>query len=213
MENVKTIRLMLVDDHVMVRLGITTMLKTIDGMEVVGEAADGESAVQICGEVKPDVVLMDMLLPGISGPEATKSIRERYPATRVIALTSIVENELIREAIDAGAVGYLLKDVSAAELALAIRAVDSGLDALSPTVLRALIQNRVEPSGESEGSLTLREMEVLALLVEGSSNIDIAKKLVVSPTTIKSHVSSILSKLHVTSRTEAAALAVREGLV
>jgi two-component system, NarL family, response regulator LiaR len=208
----KRIRVMLVDDHTMVRRGLATFLKVFDDLELVGEAAGGEAAVQLCERIRPDVVLMDMVMPEVDGATATRAIRQRFPSVQVIALTSFTEEDLVQRAIQAGAIGYLIKDVSAEELAEAIRAAHAGRGTLSPAALQVLIRtSRRSPTPGDD--LTTREREVLALMAEGLSNTEIAKKLIVSPSTIKSHVSNILSKLEVTSRTEAAALAIRLRLV
>jgi NarL family two-component system response regulator LiaR len=207
------IRVMLVDDHAMVRLGLATMLRLIDGLELVGEAGDGDEAIHLCAQLEPDIVLMDMLMPKIDGTTATRVIRHQNPLTRIIALTSVATDELIQGALEAGAVGYLLKDVNTEELALAIRAVASGLDALSPAAVSALLRHKVVPTPEQNNMLTAREKEVLALMVNGYGNAEIARELVVSPTTVKSHVSNILSKLNVSSRTEAVAFALRHRLI
>jgi NarL family two-component system response regulator LiaR len=214
MGNLQPIRVMLVDDHLMVRLGLTMILQLIDGMVVVGEAASGESAIELCGKLMPDVVLMDMLLPsGMNGAAAIRAIHQQYPTVRSIALTSIESGELIQEALEAGAVGYLLKNVTAQELEVAVRAVAAGMDALSPAVLKMLIRNVTRQSSSKDSLLTTREKEVLTLMVEGFGNAEIAKRLIVGASTIKSHVSSILSKLNVTNRTEAVTLALRHNLL
>lgn len=207
------IRIMLVDDHAMVRLGLATMLRLIDGLELVGEAGDGDEAIHLCAQLEPDIVLMDMLMPKIDGITATRVIRQQNPLTRIIALTSVATDELIQSALEAGAVGYLLKNVNAEELSVAIRAVSSGLDALSPAAVSALLRHKVVPTPEDNNLLTPREKEVLALMVNGYGNAEIARELVVSPTTVKSHVSNILSKLNVTSRTEAVSFALRHRLI
>ncbi len=206
------IRVMLVDDHAMVRRGLATFLKVFDDLELVGEAGDGETAVSLCRQILPDVVLMDMLMPDVDGVTATRLIRQQFPSVQVIALTSFKEEALVQSALRAGAIGYLLKDVSAQELAQAIRAAHAGRGTLSPEVVQSMTHAAGQPSSP-DYSLTEREQEVLVLLVAGLNNNEIATKLVVSPSTIKSHVSNILAKLDVTSRTEAAALAVRHGLV
>ncbi len=176
---VKPIRIMLVDDHVMVRLGLTMILQLIDGMVVVGEAASGESAIEFCGELMPDVVLMDMLLPpGMNGATAIRAIHQQYPSVRCIALTSMESGKLVQEALEAGAVGYLLKNVTAQELEVAIRDVAAGLDALSPTVLKMLICSVTRQSSSRDSLLTTREKEVLTLMVEGFGNAEIAKRLI-----------------------------------
>jgi len=206
------IRVMLVDDHTMVRRGLATILKVFDDLELAGEAANGEDAIQLCTQVLPDVVLMDMVMPDMDGVTATRAIRQQFPALQVIALTSFKDRGLVQEALQAGAIGYLLKDVSADALAQAIRAAHAGRATLSPEAAQALVQAATQPPTPGH-DLTERERDVLILMVEGLNNTQIADRLVVSPSTIKSHVSHILAKLGVASRTEAAALAVRHGLV
>jgi NarL family two-component system response regulator LiaR len=208
----KPIRVMLVDDHSMVRRGLATFLKVFDGLQLVGEAENGPAAIKLCGEVQPDVVLMDMVMPDMDGAAATRIIRQQFPQIQVIVLTSFKEGELIKNALEAGAIGYLLKDVSADELAKAIRAADSGRATLSPEVAQTLVEaaNQPPPPGLD---LTEREREVLSLMIEGLNNTQIAGRLTVSPSTIKSHVSNVLSKLGVASRTEAVTLALRNHIV
>jgi NarL family two-component system response regulator LiaR len=206
------IRVMLVDDHLMVRRGLATMLKIFDDLELAGEAASGEAALQLCAQLRPDVVLMDMVMPEMDGATVTRLIRQQYPAVQVLALTSFKEGMLVQNALQAGAIGYLLKDVSADELAQAIRAAHAGRATLSPEAAQALVHAANQPPAPGF-DLTERERAVLALLVEGLNNTQIAGRLVVSPSTIKSHVSNILSKLGAASRSEAVALAVRNKLV
>jgi len=206
------IRVMLVDDHTMVRRGLATFLKVFDDLELAGEAANGEDAIQLCAQIRPDVVLMDMVMPDMDGVTATHAIRQQSLEVQVIALTSFKDRELVQDALQAGAIGYLLKDVSADELAQAIRAAHAGRATLSSEAAQALVQAAAQPPTPGH-DLTERERDVLALLVEGLNNTQIADNLVVSPSTIKSHVSHILAKLGVASRTEAAALAVRHRLV
>lgn len=206
------IRVVLVDDHAMVRRGLATFLKVFDDLELAGEAANGEDAIQLCAQVLPDVVLMDMVMPDMDGVTATRAIRQQFPEVQVIALTSFKDKGLVQDALQAGAIGYLLKDVSADALAQAIRAAHAGRATLSPEAAQVLVQAATQPPTPGH-DLTERERDVLALLVEGLNNTQIADKLVVSPSTIKSHVSHILAKLGVASRTEAAALAVRHRLV
>jgi NarL family two-component system response regulator LiaR len=206
------IRVALVDDHAMVRRGLATFLMVFDDLELAGEAASGEDAIQLCAQVRPDVVLMDMVMPDMDGVTATRAIRQQYPEVQVIALTSFKDKGLVEDALQAGAIGYLLKDVSADELAQAIRAAHAGRTTLSPEAAQALVQAVSQPPTPGH-DLTQRERDVLALLVEGLSNAQIADRLVVSSSTIKSHVSHILAKLGVASRTEAAALALRHRLV
>ena len=206
------IRVMLVDDHTMVRRGLATFLLVFDDMELVGEAENGLQAIQIATELVPDVILMDMVMPGMDGATATRAIRQKFPQVQVIVLTSFKEGELIKNALDAGAIGYLLKDVSADDLARAIRAAHSGRATLSSEAAQVLIEtaNQTPAPGFD---LTEREREVLRLMIEGLNNTQIAGKLTVSPSTIKSHVSNILSKLGVASRTEAVTLALRNHII
>lgn len=214
------IRVMIVDDHVMVRRGLATILKVFDDtsegagrpLQLAGEAENGAVAIQLCGEILPDVVLMDMVMPEMDGATATRAICEKYPQVQVIALTSFKEGDLVKNALEAGAIGYLLKDVSADELARAIRAAHAGRATLSPEAAQALVETANLPPVPGL-DLTEREREVLALMVEGLNNTQIAGRLTVSPSTIKSHVSSVLSKLGVASRTEAVALALRNHIV
>jgi NarL family two-component system response regulator LiaR len=205
---------MLVDDHAMVRRGLATFLKVFDDLVLAGEAASGEAAIQQCAQMSPlpDVVLMDMVMPGMDGATTTRVMRQRYPSVQVIALTSFKEEALVQSALQAGAIGYLLKDVSADELAGAIRAAHAGRATLSPEATQALVHAVSQPPAPGH-DLTPREREVLALMVKGYNNNEIAAQLVVSPSTIKSHVSNILARLGVSSRTEAVALAVRHQLV
>jgi NarL family two-component system response regulator LiaR len=206
------IRVLVVDDHAMVRRGLATFLKVFDDLELAGEAASGQAAVQLCAQLRPDVVLMDMVMPDMDGAAATRLIRQQSTSIQVIALTSFKEEILVQSALQAGAIGYLLKDVSAEELAQAIRAAYAGRATLSPEAAQALVQaasRRPAPGFD----LTERERAVLALLVEGLNNTQIAARMTVSPSTVKSHVSNILSKLGVASRTEAVSLALRNHLV
>lgn len=212
MTSLGTIRVMLVDDHTMVRRGLATFLKVFDDLELVGEAGDGQAAIQLCARILPDVILMDMLMPDMDGVAATRAIRQQFPSVQVVALTSFKEEELVKNALQAGAIGYLLKDVSAETLAEAIRAAHAGHSTLSPEAAQALVHAASQPPPPGR-DLTVREKEVLALMVAGLNNTEIAEELVVSPSTIKSHVSNILAKLDVSGRTEAVALAVRHHLV
>ena len=214
MNPAQPIRVLIVDDHTMVRRGLATFLKVFEDLELAGDAATGEEAIQRCAEMTPlpDVVLMDMVMPGMDGATTTRVIRQRFPSVQVLALTSFKEEGLVQGALQAGAIGYLLKDVSADELAQAIRAAHAGRATLSPEATQALVHAVSQPPVPGH-DLTAREREVLALMIEGHGNNEIAAKLVVSSSTIKSHVSNILSKLGVTSRTEAVALAVRHRLV
>ncbi len=206
------IRVLIVDDHAMVRRGLAAFLRAKPDLLLVGEAANGGEALTLCEQLRPDVVLMDLMMPGLSGAEATRLIRGRWPEIRVIALTSFGEKELVREALAAGALSYLLKNVSAEDLAEAIRAAGAGHSTLAAEAVQALIQTApVEPAVGAD--LTAREREVLGLLVQGMTNPEIAARLVVSRATAKAHVSNVLSKLGAANRAEAVALALRGKLV
>jgi NarL family two-component system response regulator LiaR len=208
----RSIRVLLVDDHAVVRSGLGAFLLAFDDLELVGEAGSGEEAVCRCEQVEPDVVLMDLVMPGMDGATATRAIRERCPQIQVIALTSFKEEELVQGALQAGAIGYLLKNVSADELATAIRAAHAGRPTLAPEATQALIHSARRP--QTPGfDLTEREREVLALMVTGLNNPDIADRLIVSRSTVKFHVSNILSKLGAASRTEAVSLALQHDLI
>jgi NarL family two-component system response regulator LiaR len=207
------IRVMLVDDHAVVRSGLSAFLWAYDDLELVGEASGGERAVQLCEQFQPDVVLMDLVMPGMDGATATGLIRNKCPQIQVIALTSFKEQELVEGALKAGAIGYLLKDVTADELANAIRSAAAGKPTLSPEAAQVLIQATRTPAEKPGFDLTDREREVLALMAEGLNNNQIAERLVISVSTAKFHVSSVLSKLRVSSRTEAVAVALQNKLV
>jgi NarL family two-component system response regulator LiaR len=206
------IRVLVVDDHTMVRRGLATFLKVFDDLVMVGEAASGQEAIQLCDELKPDVVLMDMVMPDMDGATTTRLIRKQSHQVQVLALTSFKEELLVQSALQAGAIGYLLKDVSADELAQAIRAAHAGRSTLSPEAAQALVHATSQPPAPGI-DLTERELEVLTLMVDGLNNTQIAARLTVSSSTVKSHVSSILAKLGVASRTEAVSLALRNRLV
>lgn len=212
MSNSEPIRVLLVDDHAVVRSGLGAFLLAFEDLELVGEAGSGAEAVRLCGELNPDVVLMDLMMPEMNGAEATTIIREKYPETQVVALTSYKEEELVHGVLKAGAIGYLLKNVTADELADAIRAAKAGQPTLAPEATQALIHATTKPP-DLGFDLTQREREVLSLMIEGLNNPDIAERLVVSRSTIKFHVSSILSKLGASSRTEAVALALQNNLI
>jgi NarL family two-component system response regulator LiaR len=211
------IRVMIVDDHSMVRRGLATILRVKADLELVGEANNGREAMQMCNEVQPDVILMDLVMPEMGGAEATQLIREQCPNIQVIALTSFQEKELVREALQAGAISYLLKNVSADDLAAAIREAHAGRSTLAPEAIQALIQtDSPGPLSDEEPpetfGLTPREREVLELMIEGLNNPEIAERLVVSRSTAKAHVSNILSKLGVSNRAEAITMALQSRL-
>lgn len=210
------ISVVLVDDHRVVRTGVSAYLALIDDIEVVGEAADGQQALDMLAGMEPrdelpDVVLMDMLMPVLDGVAATRAVKKRWPVVEVVAMTSFVEEAMVRGALEAGAAGYLLKDADADEVARAVRAAVAGQMHLDPTVARLLADSVRRPRTVGD-DLTRREREVLALIADGASNRQIATTLVVTERTARTHVSAILSKLGLVSRTQAALWAVREGL-
>lgn len=206
------IRVMIVDDHAVVRSGLTAFLMVHDDLELVADAGSGQEALRVCREKEVDVILMDLVMPEMDGASATQAIKKSFPHIQVIALTSFREEELVQGALRAGAISYLLKNVSADKLADAIRAAYQGQATLAPEATQVLIHASANP-GRPDYDLTPRENEVLALMSQGMSNPQIAKKLIVSQSTVKFHVSSVLSKLGVASRTEAAALAIQQKLV
>lgn len=212
MEENRPIRVMLVDDHAVVRSGLAAFLMVFDDLELVAEASSGEQALRYCEQYDPDVVIMDLVMPGMDGATATRKIREKYPEIQVVALTSFREDDLVQNVLEAGAISYLLKNVGADELAQAVRAAHAGRATLAPEATQALIRAATRPN-EVDYELTPREEEVLVLMVEGKSNPDIAEELVISRSTVKFHVSSILSKLGAASRTEAVSKALQEKLV
>ena len=208
------IRVMLVDDQAVVRSGLSAFLEIFDDLELVGEASDGDLSVGVCGKVNPDVVLMDLIMPTMNGVDATAAIKKHYPHVQIVALTSFKEEELVQGVLEAGAIGYLLKNVSADELADAIRSAHAGRPTLAPEAAQALIHQATNRGTPKLGDdLTERECEVLALMTQGLNNVQIAEKLIVSRSTIKFHVSNILSKLHSETRTEAVAIALQNNLV
>jgi two-component system, NarL family, response regulator LiaR len=206
------IKVLLVDDHAVVRSGLGAVLMSYDGMELVGEANNGQEAVNLCEKLQPDVVLMDLMMPVMDGVAATAAIHKNWPKVNIIALTSFKEKEMVEGALKAGAMSYLLKNVSASELITAIRGAVSGQARLSPEAAQVLIQDMKTPA-PPVFDLTDREKEILELMVEGLANTAIADRLVVSQSTVKFHVSNVLSKLGVASRTEAVALALKHHLV
>jgi NarL family two-component system response regulator LiaR len=205
------IRLIIVDDHAMTRTGLRFFLKAYDDLQLVGEAASGEEALALCQQTRPDVILMDMIMPGLDGAETTRRVRQAYPQTQVLALTSFEQDDLVQQALQAGAIGYLLKNVSAQTLAEAIRAAYAGRATLAQEIAGAVVAMVHQPATPGQ-DLTQREREVLALLVEGLPNAQIAGRLTISEATVKYHVRSILNKLGATSRTEAVSLAWQYNL-
>jgi NarL family two-component system response regulator LiaR len=213
MTDTPPIRVMLVDDHAMLRRGLRFFLSGFDDLELVAEASSGREAIALCAGTKPDVVLMDMVMPDMDGAVATQAIRENCGDIQVIALTSFQEEDLIERALQAGAIGYLLKNVSAQDLARAIREAHAGRSTLAPEATEVLIQVTRKKASQPDYGLTPREREVLALMVEGLSNAEVAERLVISVATVKFHVRGILSKLGVKSRAEAVALAWQQNIL
>ncbi len=206
------IRILVVDDHMVVRSGLSTILKINKDFQLVGEASDGIEAVQMAALYQPDVILMDLIMPGGDGITATREIHQKYPRIRIIALTSFSEQNLIQGALQAGATSYLQKNVTAAELANAIRSGHAGRTTLSPEALSILAHAGASRNG-SGNELTERERDVLRLLVDGLNNQQIAEKLVISLGTVKFHISNIFQKLAVNNRVEAVKIAIEQKLV
>jgi NarL family two-component system response regulator LiaR len=211
MSELVTIKVVIADDHHMVRKGLLTLLEEYDDLEVIAEATDGEHAASLCKERCPDVVLMDMQMPRKNGIEATGMIRASCPGTQVIALTSFNDEDGINGVLKAGAIGFLMKNVTGDELANAIRRAHQGQSTLAPEAAQVLIKATTRPPAPGH-DLTEREVEVLSLMIEGLNNREIGERLIISSSTVKNHVSSILSKLGTTSRTQAVALAVEHKI-
>ncbi len=207
------IRVMVVDEHGMVRKGIITYLKSSPDIQIVGEARDGREAVELCESLEPDVILMDLQMPEMDGITATRLIRAQHPRIQIIALTSFPDRDKVHDALRAGAISYLLKNISGEDLAEAIRDACAGRATLAQEAVQALIQSPPAAAETPGGALTVREREVLALLVKGLNNTEIAERLSISHATAKAHVSNILSKLGVSNRAEAVALAIQRKLV
>ena len=211
----ETIKILIADDHAIVREGLRSLIATEPGMELLGEAQDGVEAVHLYEKLQPDIALLDLMMPNKNGISAIQDIISRYPQARILVLTSFAEDEQILPAIKAGSKGYLLKDSSPVELLRAIREIYAGESLLSPSIARKLIQeiNRPPQPMETVETLSEREMEVLNLVADGLSNQDIAERLVISERTARNHVGNILAKLGLENRTQAALYAVRMGLV
>jgi NarL family two-component system response regulator LiaR len=205
------IRVMIVDDHGMIRKGLMVYLNNRPDILVIGEARDGREAVTLCEQLHPDVILMDLVMPEMGGVAATQAIHHRWPQVQIIALTSFQEKELVQDALRAGALGYLLKNITGDELAQAIRGAIAGRPTVAPEVTQAFVMENRDP--QPGDSLTSRELEVLGLMGEGLNNPKIATRLIISRSTARAHVSHILSKLGVTNRSEAVALALRKRLI
>ena len=207
------IEVLVVDDHAVVREGLRTFLELQDGIEVVGEAADGEAAIREAERLRPDVILIDLVMPRLDGVGAMRELRRRLPATRVIVLTSFADDERLLGAIRAGAAGYLLKNAEPQEVVRAVRAANAGQALLDPTVAARVVESIADrDSVTGADTLTPREREVLALIARGRSNKLIARELGIAEKTVKTHVGHVLAKLGVTDRTQAAVIAVRTGL-
>ena len=205
------IRVVIVDDHLLVRSGLEAVLAIFDDIDLVAQAESGAEAVAVCRRECPDVVLMDLVMPDMNGVEATRLILESCPGTRVVALTSFTDEALVGETLRAGAIGYLMKNVSADQLADAVRAASEGRSTLAPEAADVLVKAVAAPR-EIGDTLSQREREVLKLMAEGLTNADIADRLVIGVSTVKTHVSSVIAKLGCSTRTEACALAIRRGL-
>jgi len=212
----KLIRILIADDHAIVRKGLKALLATEKDMTVAGEAGDGAEAVDKAAELEPDVILMDIVMPEMDGIEATRRITARRPEARVLVLTSFAADDKVFPAVKAGALGYLLKDSSPEQLLEAIRQVYRGEPSLEPSIARKVLQELSNPGGAggkpTTDPLTERELEVLRLIAQGLSNKEIASRIFVAEWTVRSHVSNILGKLHLASRTQAALYALRSGL-
>ncbi len=207
----ESIRVLIVDDHSVVREGLRTFLELQDGIEVAGEAADGEEAIREAERLRPDVVLMDLVMPRLDGVAAMRELRERIPATRVVVLTSFLDDERLLPAVRAGAAGYLLKNVQPRELARAVRLAAEGEALIDPAVAARLVDSLVDDPGGRQPQLTAREQEVLDLIGRGFANKRIARELGIAEKTVKTHVSHVLAKLGVSDRTQAALYAARLG--
>jgi len=212
MSEAEIIKVMIVDDHPIVRNGLEASLLSDPGLELFGKAKSGIEALALCQESAPDVILMDVVMPDMDGLETTRAILDRHPKVKIIVLTSFPEEDLVQRALEAGAIGYLIKNVSIGTLSNAIRSAYSGQSTLSPEATQALVQSRSKPQNLGD-DLSERERQVLVLVVQGMSNEEIAEKLVISPYTVKNHVSACISKLGANNRTQAATIAIENGLI
>ena len=212
MDDCKPIKVMIVDDHLMARDGLKVFLSIHDDIEVIADTDSGQQALELCHQLQPDVILMDIVMPEMDGPTATALIMEQYPQVRVIALTTFVEGDLVQKALQAGAISYLLKDVHPNRLAQAIRDACKGKGMIDATAAQTLIHAKEQP-GSLESALTERELEVLRLLANGEPNKEIAQILNISLGTVRFHTSNIYMKLGINNRTEAARLALEQGLI
>ena len=212
MSNTKNIEVLIVDDHPMVRHGIKTMLLTFDDISVIGEAGNGLETLALFKEIQPDVILMDIVMPGMNGVETTRAVLELYPQVKIIVLTSFPDQDLVQEMLAAGAIGYLLKDAPIDVLGDAIRSAYAGHSTLAPEATQALLQANAKPPKLGD-DLTARERDVISLIVEGLSNDEIADRLYISVNTVRKHVSACISKLGAKNRAQTAALAVKHQIV
>jgi NarL family two-component system response regulator LiaR len=212
MPETKRIRVMIVDDHAVVRSGLSAFLSVYPDLEMVGEAESGEDAMARIGLLKPDVILMDLMMPGMDGVQTTRAVKQKYPQVQIVALTSFKEENMVQGALQAGAMGYLLKNVSATELSSAIRSAYARRMTLSSEAAEVLVQAATQTIPASD-DLTEREREVLALMVEGLNNSEIAERLVVSQSTVKFHIANIFAKLGVDNRVGAVTMALQRRLV
>lgn len=212
MSDAEKIKVLIIDDHSIVRKGLVALFENFEDIAVVGDTGDARQCLEICERIQPNVVLMDMKMPNMDGVTATRLIREKMPQIQVVALTSFNEEDNVQQALKAGAIGYLLKNASIDDIAEAVRRASKGQGTLTPEAAQALIASTTRPPGPGH-DLTEREREVLALMIQGLNNREIAEHLVISSSTVKNHVSSILDKLNTTSRTQAVALAVELKLV
>ena len=205
------IKVLIVDDHDMLREGLASFLRAFPDLKMVGEASNGNEAIRLCRELKPDVVLIDLIMPEVDGTTAIRIIHEENPEIHIIALSSFSDDKLVKKALRAGATGYLLKNVMASRLADAIRATHSGLPILSPEIAQAILHGVDAPTVPTGNELTDREKEVLNLIIGGLSNAEIGQQLNISTYTVKNHVSSILVKMNAASRTEAVSMALKQN--